>query len=146
MPPATSTTSTCCASSSRILQASPMSRIHVHVQYRLLEKFCRLAGVHSAVHHDVIMQSSHPDYMLVEGEAERVARDAARALRKSRAACHSAASGKPTWTGSSGVLAKSVNFNTIHNILNLTFGIYFLQASLWSKEKQCLTKYVSSKD
>ena len=53
--------------------------------------------------HDSIMQSSDPDYALVEGEAERVAHQAALALRASRAACYSASSGRPTWTGASGV-------------------------------------------
>lgn len=62
--------------------------------------------MHSAIQHDVIMQSGSADYALVEGEAERVARDAARALRASRLACHSASSGRPTWTGHSGVQAK----------------------------------------
>lgn len=87
-------------------EADENATSHEHDQYVLRKLFKKSAGVHSAVHHDVIMQSSHPDYMLVEGEAERVARDAARALRKSRAACHRASSGKPTWTGMSGVLAK----------------------------------------
>ena len=60
--------------------------------------------------HDSIMQSSDPDYALVEGEAERVAHQAALALRASRAACYSASSGRPTWTGASGV--KYGNNNT----------------------------------
>ncbi len=46
--------------------------------------------------------SSDPDYALVEGEAERVAKDAARALKESRARCMGSATGVPTWTGHSG--------------------------------------------
>ena len=53
--------------------------------------------------------SSDPDYALVEGEAERVAHQAALALRASRAACYSASSGRPTWTGASGVKYDSNN-------------------------------------
>ena len=60
-------------------------------------------GLHSAMQHDNIMLSSHPDYAIVEGEAERVAKEAARALKRSRQNCHSASSGMPTWTGQSGV-------------------------------------------
>ena len=53
--------------------------------------------------HDRIMQSSDPDYALVEGEAERVAKEAARALKESRSRCQSASTGVPTWTGQSGL-------------------------------------------
>jgi len=49
------------------------------------------------------MQSANPDYLLVECEAEKVARDAARALRLSRQQCLSTTSpGTPTWTGTNG--------------------------------------------
>jgi len=61
-------------------------------------------GVHSAMRHDHIMQSSNPDYMLVEYEAERVARSAARALQASRQQCMaSLPTGVPTWTGQNGL-------------------------------------------
>lgn len=49
--------------------------------------------------HDKIMESGRPDYVLVEAEAERVAREAAAALRHSRRQCADALSGLPTWTG-----------------------------------------------
>ncbi len=62
-------------------------------------------GVHSAMQHDTIMQSAQPDYALVEGEAARVAKEAARALRRSRTQCHRAGSGIPNWTGQSGAVA-----------------------------------------
>lgn len=49
------------------------------------------------------MQSANPDYLLVECEAEKVARDAAHALRLSRQQCLSNTSvGTPTWTGTHG--------------------------------------------
>ncbi len=59
-------------------------------------------GVHSALQHDKIMLSSNPDYLLVEKEADRVARDAADALRQSRDAARSLPLGVPTWTGQHG--------------------------------------------
>ena len=38
----------------------------------------------------------------MEGEADRVAKQAAMALKESRARCFGARTGVPTWTGSSG--------------------------------------------
>ncbi|XP_077553799.1 DNA excision repair protein ERCC-6-like isoform X2 [Haemaphysalis longicornis] len=70
-----------------------------YVLRKLLKKS---GGVHSAMRHDVIMESADPDYTLVEGEAERVAREAVQRLRASRRRCLSAASGVPTWTGAHG--------------------------------------------
>uniref|UniRef100_A0ACB8F8T8 Uncharacterized protein n=1 Tax=Sphaerodactylus townsendi TaxID=933632 RepID=A0ACB8F8T8_9SAUR len=57
--------------------------------------------IHSVMKHDAIMESSSPDYVLVEAEANRVAQDALRALKLSRQRCRAAASGVPTWTGTS---------------------------------------------
>lgn len=37
--------------------------------------------------HDSIMESSNPDYVLVEAEANRVAKDALKALKSSRQQC-----------------------------------------------------------
>ena len=59
-------------------------------------------GVHSALKHDKIEESGNPDYVLVENEAKRVAKQAADALRKSRALCRNAQIGVPTWTGNNG--------------------------------------------
>lgn len=67
--------------------------------YHLTNNFI---GVHSALKHDVIMESSNPDLALVESEANRVAENAVKALKRSRRQCLGAASGVPTWTGSSG--------------------------------------------
>jgi len=64
---------------------------------------CIETGLHSAMQHENIMQSANPDYLLVECEAERVARDAAHALRLSRQQCLSNTPlGTPTWTGARG--------------------------------------------
>ena len=62
-------------------------------------------GVHSAMQHDTIMNSSDPDYVLVESEAKKVAQSAARALKVSRRRCHELGGGwgRPTWTGQHGL-------------------------------------------
>ena len=42
--------------------------------------FIRTKGVLSALRHDSIIDAGNPDYALVEGEAERVAKEAVREL------------------------------------------------------------------
>ncbi|KAM8806174.1 DNA excision repair protein ERCC-6 [Eudromia elegans] len=69
----------------------------------VLEKLFKKSGVHSVMKHDAIMEASTADYVLVEAEANRVAQDALRALKVSRQRCLGAASGVPTWTGTSGL-------------------------------------------
>ncbi|NXP11683.1 ERCC6 protein, partial [Thinocorus orbignyianus] len=69
----------------------------------VLEKLFKKSGVHSVMKHDVIMEASSADHVLVEAEASRVAQDALRALKVSRQRCLGAASGVPTWTGQSGL-------------------------------------------
>ncbi len=73
-----------------------------YVLSRLLKK----SGVHSAVQHDVIVEGEGDDYVLIEGEAERVAKEAVDSLRRSRRDCFRAEAGIPTWTGASGTLAR----------------------------------------
>jgi len=63
-------------------------------------------GIQSAMKHDVIMDASKHDYMIVEAEANRVAKEAVQALKRSRSQCSSAMSGVPTWTGQSGSVKK----------------------------------------
>lgn len=50
-------------------------------------------GIHSVMKHDVIMESSNPDYVLVEAEANRVAQEALKALKASRQRCLAVSSG-----------------------------------------------------
>ncbi|NXI58608.1 ERCC6 protein, partial [Chloroceryle aenea] len=69
----------------------------------ILNKLFKKSGVHSVMKHDVIMEASSADHVLVEAEADRVAQDALRALKVSRQQCLGAASGVPTWTGMSGL-------------------------------------------
>ncbi|GIY20294.1 DNA excision repair protein ERCC-6 [Caerostris extrusa] len=63
-------------------------------------------SVHSALKHDVIVESNIPDYSFVEEEANRVATEAVKALKQSRQLCARAAEGIPTWTGQHGGLKK----------------------------------------
>ena len=62
------------------------------------------AGVHSALQHDAIMNSTDPDYVLVEAEASKASKSATRALKESRRLCRQtgAGHGRPTWTGQHG--------------------------------------------
>lgn len=53
------------------------------------------SGIHSVMQHDTIMESSNPDYVLVEAEANRVAKDALKALKVSRQQCRVAFSRPP---------------------------------------------------
>ncbi|KAI4813286.1 hypothetical protein KUCAC02_024620, partial [Chaenocephalus aceratus] len=53
----------------------------------VLAKLFKKSGIHSVMQHDTIMESSNPDYVLVEAEANRVAKDALRALKVSRQQC-----------------------------------------------------------
>jgi DNA excision repair protein ERCC-6 len=84
----------------------------------------------SALRHDSIIDAGDPDYALVEGEAERVAKQAVRViiyimifffftlligfsslqvqiLKSSRRNCYTAEAGIPTWTGTSGAVRPS---------------------------------------
>uniref|UniRef100_A0A8P4KE98 DNA excision repair protein ERCC-6 n=1 Tax=Dicentrarchus labrax TaxID=13489 RepID=A0A8P4KE98_DICLA len=53
----------------------------------VLAKLFKKSGIHSVMQHDTIMESSNPDYVLVEAEANRVAKDAMKALKVSRQKC-----------------------------------------------------------
>lgn len=85
----------------------------------VLEKLFKKSGVHSVMKHDVIMDSSNPDYVLVEQEASRVAQEALRALKVSRQRCNMASSGIPTWTGTSAGLPPKTRFGQKKNPLLL---------------------------
>ncbi|XP_044153225.1 DNA excision repair protein ERCC-6 isoform X2 [Bufo gargarizans] len=65
----------------------------------VLEKLLKKSGVHSVMKHDVIMDASNPDYVIVEEEASRVAQEALRVLKISRQRCNAASFGIPTSTG-----------------------------------------------
>ena len=54
------------------------------------------------------MDPGHSDYVIVENEAEKVAREASLALKKSRSQCLPATAGTPTWTGQHGSVKRLV--------------------------------------
>ncbi|MFT7805871.1 DNA excision repair protein ERCC-6 isoform X1 [Arapaima gigas] len=62
----------------------------------VLAKLFKKSGIHSVMKHDSIMEASNPDYVLVEAEANRVAKDALRALKLSRQQCRIPFSRVPT--------------------------------------------------
>ncbi|KFM67945.1 DNA excision repair protein ERCC-6, partial [Stegodyphus mimosarum] len=68
----------------------------------VLSKLFKKSGVYTALKHDTIVEASDPDYMIVEGEAEKVAKQAIKALKESRRMCARASEGIPTWTGQHG--------------------------------------------
>ncbi|ODM94276.1 DNA excision repair protein ERCC-6 [Orchesella cincta] len=70
----------------------------------VLQKLFSKSGVEAAFRHDSIVNTDEADYMLVEQEAERVAKEAAAALKRSREQCWSADSGNVNWTGSHGAV------------------------------------------
>ncbi|XP_046366645.2 DNA excision repair protein ERCC-6-like [Haliotis rufescens] len=72
----------------------------------VLQELFKKTGIQGALQHDKIMSSGRPDFALVEAEAEKVAKQAVAALKKSRSHCYSALDGIPTWTGQHGGGAK----------------------------------------
>lgn len=69
----------------------------------ILEGIFAKAGVQSSLEHDAIVNASRPDTVLMEREAERIASQAAEALRESRKLTRKSDIGTPTWTGKSGL-------------------------------------------
>jgi len=65
-----------------------------------------LTGIQGALKHDVIMDPSKHDYMIVETEADRIATEAVKALKRSRSQCLGPMTGVPNWTGQHGSMAK----------------------------------------
>ncbi|KAK0130903.1 DNA excision repair protein ERCC-6 [Merluccius polli] len=53
----------------------------------VLAKLFKKSGIHSVMQHDSIIEASNPDFVLVEAEANRVAKDALKALKVSRQRC-----------------------------------------------------------
>lgn len=70
----------------------------------VLERLFKKSGVEAALRHDKIVETDEADFMLVEREADRVAKEAASALKKSREQCWAADSGNVNWTGSHGAV------------------------------------------
>jgi DNA excision repair protein ERCC-6 len=68
----------------------------------LLKSLFESTGVHSTMDHDKIVGANDPENVIVDYEANRVAKRAAEALRQSRVARAHADVAVPTWTGRSG--------------------------------------------
>lgn len=71
----------------------------------ILERLFKKSNISGALKHDKIETDSTADYKVIESEAEKVARDAIRALRQSRRMCLGSTSGVPNWTGRNGQIA-----------------------------------------
>lgn len=69
----------------------------------VLHKLFKKSKIFTVLKHDTIMDSADPDYLLVEGEAERVAQEAVKNLKQSQHQCLGAEYGIPTWTGTRGI-------------------------------------------
>lgn len=74
---------------------------------RLITGLFSNSGVYSTLQHDSIMEGSHPDKVIIEREASRVAKQAAEALKQSRKLTRRAQIGVPTWTGKFGAAGKT---------------------------------------
>ncbi|KAL4239940.1 DNA excision repair protein ERCC-6 [Mactra antiquata] len=68
----------------------------------VLNKLFKKTGIQGALKHDQIMEPGKPDYVIVESEADKVAKEASSALKRSRTHCLPATAGVPTWTGQHG--------------------------------------------
>lgn len=71
----------------------------------ILGRLFKNANIAGALKHDRIETDSTADFKVVESEAEKVARDAIRALRESRRLCLDSSIGMPNWTGRNGHVA-----------------------------------------
>ncbi|GLH06103.1 ATP-dependent helicase brm [Gryllus bimaculatus] len=81
-----------------------VNEIHAAQDDYVLQKLFKKSGLQTVLKHDKIMEGGPADHALVEGEARRVAKEALQALRRSRQQCFAAETGRPSWTGQSGVL------------------------------------------
>lgn len=62
--------------------------------------------------HDKIIESSNADYVIIENEAQKLAKKAIENLEASRTQCWEPGSGRLNWTGSQGTIKPKL----FHNI------------------------------
>lgn len=79
------------------------------MQYNFFNK-----GVKAVMRHDKIMESSKSDYVIIENEAQKLAKKAIEDLEASRSQCWETGSGRLNWTGSQG----TVRSKLFHNMKN----------------------------
>jgi DNA excision repair protein ERCC-6 len=73
-----------------------------YILTKLFKSKKKLGGesvVHSVIQHDMIIENTDPDFAIVEAEAEKVAKEAAKALKESRRLCKAPETGIPNLTG-----------------------------------------------
>lgn len=68
-------------------------------------------GIKAAIRHDKIMESSKSDYVIIENEAQKLAKKAIEDLEKSRAQCWLPGSGRLNWTGTQGSVRPKLFLN-----------------------------------
>lgn len=90
------------SSSSAAASAQPPVNNRINNDKDILHGLFSKAGVHSSLDHEAILSASAPEQVLVKHEAERVAKEAAAALKQSREARSHFGVDVPTWTGRSG--------------------------------------------
>ncbi|CAI5756070.1 unnamed protein product [Candida verbasci] len=73
---------------------------------RLMAGIFSNSGVHSTLKHDEIIDSKNQEVNLIEQEADKLANEAAKALKKSRLLTRKNEIGTPTWTGKFGSAGK----------------------------------------
>lgn len=61
--------------------------------------------------HDIIMESSKSDYVIIESEAQKLAKKAIEELEASRTQCWEPGSGRLNWTGNQGTIKPKIFFN-----------------------------------
>lgn len=81
-------------------------KCHGNDDSRIMEGLFSNSGVHSALMHDEIMDSSKHELSIVEREANKVAAQAAEILKESRKLARKNKIGIPTWTGKFGLAGK----------------------------------------
>ncbi|XP_050419856.1 DNA excision repair protein ERCC-6-like [Adelges cooleyi] len=78
----------------------------------VLEKLFNKSGVKAAMRHDRIIESTRSDVILLENEAQKLAKKAIEELEASRAQCWEPGSGRLNWTGSHGTVKPRLLFNS----------------------------------
>lgn len=61
--------------------------------------------------HDIIMESSNSDYVILENEAQKLAKKAIEELEASRNQCWEPGSGRLNWTGYQGTIRPKLFIN-----------------------------------
>lgn len=77
----------------------------------VLEKLFNKSGIKAVMRHDKIMESSKSDYVIIENEAQKLAKKAIDNLEASRDQCWESGSGRLNWTGNQGTVRPKLFHN-----------------------------------